>query len=721
MKRIILLLAVVWATMGWAMAAKPTDVPSYALVNKVFTDVEAHPQWNQQTGEALTTVAYYTLRYDDEALWQRALQLAASLISEKGQIAGLEQGSDQDRYAAAPFLFAAYERTGEKRYRRAIETLYTYYESHTAEADYLAVSPFLAQYARRYGKRKTGDVRAVTFRTVAAEVVRMLDAADPTLRVEALAVAVDLLDFLPAKEAEAQALRRKVVAMLPATHTAAELYASLKAVRTNLLKGAELRKQLFAEAEQRLLQRPMEGTAPHIVGAAVEWEALTNRDRIVEDDPARLLAFPGAEGGGRYTTGGRGGKVLTVTKLTDDGSEGTLRWAVSQKYPRTVVFAVAGNIELQRPLKINTGDLTIAGQSAPGAGVTICNYSVDISADNIIIRYMRFRMGDRGREQADALSGMGNRGMIIDHCSMSWSTDECASFYANRDFTMQWCLLAESLTSSVHAKGSHGYGGIWGGRNATYHHNLLAHHTSRNPRLDHPVIYRDTRRLNRRGTVEVVNNVIYNWGFKATYGGEEGWWNLIGNYYKAGPSTKHPEEIIEIWDNRDTRHTVGSYYLAGNELAGNKAVTKQNWLGVEIEQNRTREEVDHQIPFRMPTGNYAAQKAEAAYRNVLAEVGASLCRDAIDQRIVEEVRRGTTTYHGSKSGAAGHIDSQEDVGGWPLLPGGEPQPDSDGDGMPDSWETEHGLDPQNEADGVQTTLDGRYTNVEVYLNGLLKK
>ena len=286
------------------------------------------------------------------------------------------------------------------------------------------------------------------------------------------------------------------------------------------------------------------------------------------------LAFPGAEGFGKHTTGGRGGVVYKVTTLADDGP-GSLREALKKKEPRTILFTVSGNIKLKSPLIIHSGNVTIAGQSAPGDGICIQDYAVSINADNVIIRFMRFRLGDETQLESDALGGTkGNSNIMIDHCSISWATDECASFYRNKNFTMQWCIIAESLNESVHVKGSHGYGGIWGGEGASFHHNLLAHHTNRLPRFSGSA----TTPNSTEELVDFRNNVVYNWTANGTYGGEKGRYNIVNNYYKKGPANK-PRSNWFI----NPSSPLGKFFIEGNCLEGNKEVTANNWsAGVKV-------------------------------------------------------------------------------------------------------------------------------------------
>lgn len=436
-------------------------------------------------------------------------------------------------------------------------------------------------------------------------------------------------------------------------------------------------------------------------------------------------AFPQAQGGGQYSTGGRGGMVYHVTSLSDDVNDaGSLRHILKVPGAKIVVFDVAGTINLQRQLDIEEGSVTIAGQSAPGDGICIAGYPVTIKTSNVIIRFVRFRMGDENGVEGDALTCIGRNNIVIDHCSFSWSTDECVSCYGNTNFTLQYCFITESLRNSVHGKGRHGYGGIWGGKNASFHHNLLAHHDSRNPRFDHE--YVDNK---CHGPIDYVNNIIYNWGGNNAYGGEgvgeSRKINMVNNYYKPGPASSHKTRVL----NPTTRcnfcqelGTVvpGKFYITGNYVYGSTEVSADNWQGVEMDTGESAKInlCRSDAHFDMPAID--TQSAQDAYKTVLAKAGASLVRDRVDTRIVSEVENGTYTYKGSNGSSNGLIDTQNDVGGWPEYKAGSKLQDTDNDGIPDEWETEHGLNPLLYTDANQYTLSKEYTNIEVYLNSLVE-
>lgn len=422
---------------------------------------------------------------------------------------------------------------------------------------------------------------------------------------------------------------------------------------------------------------------------------------------AQPIAFPGAGGYGKFTSGGRGGEVIYVSNLNDSGP-GSLRNAVEKKGARIIVFGVSGTITLKSALVIEHGNLTIAGQSAPGEGIAIKGRTVEVAANNVIIRYMRFRLGDQQKVEGDALEGKRHENIIIDHCSISWGTDETATFYWNKDFTMQWCIISESLNSSVHYKGQHGYGGIWGGVRASFHHNLFAHHKSRTPRFSGS----RTTQNSKEQLTDFRNNVIYNWVINNVYGGEKGRFNVVKNYYKSGPATEKDKRDRII----NPSEPYGRFYVSENYVEGFPKVTADNWAGG-VRCN-SPEEVYQETPFEYV--KIIEHEPVEAYDKVLRFAGASMQRDAVDERVIEEVRAGTATYNGSVTGWPGIIDSQEDVGGWPELESESAPKDRDRDGMPDRWEQNNGLLPGDPSDAQAFTLDGSYTNIEIYLNMLVK-
>lgn len=470
---------------------------------------------------------------------------------------------------------------------------------------------------------------------------------------------------------------------------------------------------------------------------------------------AQAPAFPGAEGFARYITGGRGGTVYHVTNLNDKGT-GSLREALGKSGKRTIVFDVSGTINLASDLKISKGDVTVAGQTAPGDGITLANYTVTIAADNVIIRFIRFRRGNAVNinDGADAIWGRQRKNIMLDHCSFSWSIDEVASFYDNRTFTMQWCTIAEALTNAGHDKGAHGYGGIWGGKEASFHHNFLLHLQNRVPRFNGARYnwsgydtskYSNTIQAER---VDFRNCVMFNWGTGGCYGGPGGGYvNMVNNYYKAGPATTNKTRVTQIsksdssngGDNPFPNYT-SRYYINGNYVtAAGENAENYDWQGVVYDsglptvngvkcvndsENYYGEGAGN-IPIKIEepidAGEVTTHSATVAFEKVLAYAGASYRRDAVDARYAQEAETGEVIYTGSVTGKPGIIDTQNDVGGWPVLYKEVKPTDTDKDGMPDDWEKANGLNPSSN-DSKLYTVDTEkiYTNLEVYINSLVQ-
>jgi pectate lyase len=441
---------------------------------------------------------------------------------------------------------------------------------------------------------------------------------------------------------------------------------------------------------------------------------------------AQPVAFPGAEGFGKFATGGRGGEVMIVSNLSDAGP-GSFREAVEAKKPRIVVFAVSGTIRLSTPVNVR-GDVTIAGQTAPGDGICLADQPVSVAGDNVIIRYLRFRMGDRyqnkgkvhGSGHDDAFSASRRKHLIIDHCSVSWSNDECMSVYGGDSTTLQWNIISEPLDYSYHFETGdkdyehHGYGGIWGGAHLSAHHNLFAHCVSRNPRFNGTRLGASVERVDFR------NNIIYDWGGNNVYGGEGGEYNIIANYYRPGPSTGKRVRGRIVNPTRNEQVPFGRFHVAGNFVDGAPEVTANNALGVHVSGDTTSAVIAAvSVSQAFAVLDLPVKSAEAAMRDILARGGCSLpSRDTLDQRILREVEARTGRVIDVQGGYPHGTPFEQTITAWPTLRSLPAPADTDQDGMPDAWEIKKGLDPKDPSDAVRRTNGHVYTNIEIYINSL---
>ena len=438
------------------------------------------------------------------------------------------------------------------------------------------------------------------------------------------------------------------------------------------------------------------------------------------------LAFPGAEGFGKYTTGGRGGKVFIVSNLNDNGA-GSFREAAEAKIPRVIVFSVSGTIHLETKFSIK-GDVTIAGQTAPGDGICLADNSVLLGGNNIIVRYLRFRMGDKyqkggmvdGNGGDDAFGGTRKKNIIIDHCSLSWSTDEVFSIYGGDSTTLQWNLISEPLNYSYHFETGdkdyehHGFGAIWGGNHSSFHHNLFAHCGNRTPRFD------GIRNIPSENC-DLSNNVIYNWGGNNVYAGEGGNYNIVNNYYKYGPSTsKNVKTRVVNPYKKLPSIPFGKFYVDGNYIDGSPEVTANNWLGVTMNNGTDTDAVAAKLDKPYPVLNIKTETAVAAYESVLKFAGASYKRDTLDERIVNDVKNRTGGFIDVQGGFPHGTAYELTVNAWPALQSLPAAKDTDKDGMPDDWEKKNGLNPNDANDAAAYKLDKYYCNVEVFINSLVK-
>jgi hypothetical protein len=508
------------------------------------------------------------------------------------------------------------------------------------------------------------------------------------------------------------------------------------------------------EAERKMVesQRRSDAAWEKALPAIEEWEA-KGKPHIPwaakpQDLPqASIPAFPGAQGGGMYSFGGRGGKVFVVTNLDDNGP-GSFREALEAGGPRIVVFNVAGIIKLKDRIRVRAPYITIDGGSAPGNGVCIAGDTVELETHDILVRHMRFRRGETWvGDRNDSIGGNPIGNVMIDHVSASWGLDENMSMYRHMyqppdgskekklptvNITIQNSIFSEAFNTYKHS-----FGSTLGGYNSTFHHNLWACNAGRNPSIG--MFYDFT----------FVNNVLFNWHHRTVDGGDHrSFYTVVNNYYKPGPATPRRRSVRHNLVKPEARRAkervddYGKAYVAGNVVEGNERVSADNWDGgVQIdslaEAVKVLPKIKSETPY--PASYIDIQPAVEAYEYVLANAGATRPkRDAVDERIVEMVRTGkvTATPGNDISEMLREVDFSErvideitdlvekgiitdvaQVGGYPEYKG-EPYADADSDGMPDDWEASHGLNPKDASDAAGDLNGDDYTNIEDFLNGL---
>lgn len=512
-----------------------------------------------------------------------------------------------------------------------------------------------------------------------------------------------------------------------------KITSEVAAQSSQLLKKAEEASNAAWEKALPIIEKEAKEGKPYIPWAA----------RPTDLPQAEIPAFPGAEGGGAYSFGGRGGKVIVVTSLEDSGP-GTLREACEQGGARIVVFNVAGIIRLKSPLIVRAPYITIAGQTAPGDGICVAGESLWVNTHDVVVRHMRFRRGETwvGRRD-DAFGGNPVGNIMIDHCSTSWGLDENISFYRHMfnpgdgskelklptvNVTIQNTISAQALDTYNHA-----FGSTLGGENCTFMRNLWANNAGRNPSVGW------------NGIFNFVNNVIYNWVHRSMDGGDyTALFNVINNYYKPGPLTPKSSPVgHRILKPESGRSKLGYYvfgrvYANGNIVEGYPEITKDNWAGgIQVQEQGNTDgytanmKWDKPFPIENP---FPIMTAQEAYNFVLENVGATFPkRDIVDQRVLEQVKTGKVYYAEGlnpddfyqfehrrlpkDSYKQGIITDIKQVGGYPEYKG-NPYKDSDGDGIPDEWEKKYGLNPNDPSDAVKDMNGDGYTNIEKFINGI---